>query len=148
MALDKKVTKKANELKKLASILKEKKRKVNLKMSVLNTKRVDLKMLLSQVKEDYIGFKNKANILLYIVTAIASVYFIIGLIVASKGMLMLGLSVCAFGAFLILTFYIYIHSYIKLLDKKIKTVSEKLDEYIDSSLEIDREEKNGRRTNR
>ena len=138
MDLDKKVTKKVNELKKLAFVLKEKRRRVNLKMSVLNTKRIDLEMLLSQVKEDYIGFKNKAQILLYIVMAIASVYFIIGLIVASRGMVMLGLIVCAFGAFLILTFYVYMQSYIKLLNKKIKTVSEKLEGYINSSLETDK----------
>jgi hypothetical protein len=138
MSLDKKVIKKVNELKEIASVLKEKKHRVNLKMSVLNTKRVDLKLLLSQVKGDYVSFRNRVQILLYIVTAIASVYFIIGLILASKGMLMLGLSVCGFGAFIILTFYTYMQSYIKRLNKKIKTVSDKLDIYIGSSLESDK----------
>ena len=136
--MSKKLAKKTNELKKLAHTIREDTHKINLKMSKYNVRRVDLRKLFFHSQESYTNFKNKAHILFYIVIAITSIYFIIGLILASKGMIILGLGICAFGSFLILAFYTFMQSYFKYLDKIRIKLSEKVDKYIDSSLEIDK----------
>ena len=133
--MSKKLDEKIKELKELAATIKEDTHKVNLKMSKYNIRRVDIKEFFARSQESYENFKKKAGKLLYVVFSVSSIYFIIGMLLAAKGILMLGLGVCFLGAFMILGFYTYMRSYFKYLDKKRKKVSEKMEMYLKSSLE-------------
>lgn len=136
--MNRKLKRKVNELQKIVKIIKEAKQRIDIRMSKYNPRRVEPKVFFSYIKEEYEDLKKKIGILLYIIIGVTSIYVVLGMVLASKGMILPGLFVCFFGAFMLMLFYFYIKSYLKHLEKKKKLVSEKIGTKIESSLEEDK----------
>lgn len=136
--MNRKLKKKINELQQITKLIKEAKQRLDIRMSKYNTQRIDPRVFFSYIKEEYDDLKKKIGVLIYIVIAVTSIYVILGMILASKGMIMPGLFVCFFGAFMLMLFYFYIKSYLKHLEKKKNIIREKLGTKMESSLEEDK----------